>query len=247
MSSLVRDEQIRALKILLLESLTPLLRNEIHRAIKLHEVHDEVHSEDVDTLFTRIMEHWTKICSLIYRAHLLEDATLFQVFLTDKLLEDYANEPCKITDWTTGQAAVIRQHHDTAEGDDNDTAYQLRVVDPLEELMLDQCHVEDKLLLATACPGSHIRRLIGRKDWPSLATTLKKDRDLAVSLFREQPFDPGLFGDKGKRVLRGIDAIESKYFAKSSSRASWSVVGFVSAAARRLGPSSGSGDVTKDL
>ncbi len=49
---------------------------------------------------------------------------------------------------------------------------------------------------------------------------------LAVSLFREQPFDPGLFGDKGKRVLRGIDAIESKYFAKSSSRASWSVVGF---------------------
>jgi hypothetical protein len=48
-----------------------------------------------------------------------------------------------------------------------------------------------------------------------LAAALTNDRDLARKLFRQQPFNTNQFdANTYKRILRGIDEIEGKYFAK---------------------------------
>ncbi len=49
-----------------------------------------------------------------------------------------------------------------------------------------------------------------------LIPILGNDRDLTVSLFKERRFRRGLldFEDTGKRDMRGIDKINSKYLAK---------------------------------
>ena len=259
---LIRNEKIRILKILLLEQLTPLLRKEIHHAITLHKHSND---EDVDTLFNRIVEHWTKIYgNLIARAHLIEDIALFQKFLTLKLLEDYAKKPCTVTEWVFNKADIIEQHHAKAKGgNDEDTTYQIGVVFPLDELMLNRDHVEKKLLSTVSEPrsGSHIQRLVDRKDWSSLATTLANDRDLAVGLFREQPFDPNLFDENTrKKVLRGIDEMERKYLKSHRSIGThateetvprnsfaWDVYNAIASGLRGASPSLRSGSVTKDL
>src|SRR4051812_25794693 len=97
---LLRNERNRRLNILLFDPLTPLLKHEIHHAIKLHsETSQHANShEDFDTLYDRIAEHWAKIHqNMIMRAHLMENMALFQEFLTAQLLADYANEPYTIT------------------------------------------------------------------------------------------------------------------------------------------------------
>jgi len=287
-ADLIRDERIRSLKILLLEPLTPLLRNEIRHAIKLYSdigrgesqiieetaplVDDSTtvegfpHLQDVDTLCSRIEEHWTKIYgSPFSRGHLLLDVALFQQFLTDKLLEDYAKKPCTVTQWAFNQADVIEQHYAGAKsGSDEDTTYQSRVVFPLKELMLNQDHVEKKLLSARAEPrsGSHIQRLIDRKDWSSLATTLANDRDLAIGLFEGHPFYPDLFDENTrKRVLRSIDGIKRGYLVEShrsigthvteepASRNgfAWNVYNAIASGFGGAGPSLRSRSVAKDL
>ena len=104
--------------------------------------------------------------------------------------------------------------------------YQTHVVYPLEELMLNREHVEAKLLAATGTEDMlewNHESLIGKEDWPNLATLLAKDRDLAVKLFEGPAFELDALNDNNRRkVLRGIDGLEKKYaidtFAKQPSR-----------------------------
>ncbi|KAH9884457.1 hypothetical protein F4778DRAFT_560469 [Xylariomycetidae sp. FL2044] len=221
----LQDMRVRALKLLLLERLTPLLRKEIQHAIAFHSevtksVDVDKSLQDADILYNRITSRWTKThISLPSRALLVKDMILFQNFLADKLLEDYAMESLTkdsfiTTPWVSSQAAIVERHA-TAQGDSNvDPNYHLRIVLPLEELMLDQNHVESKLLSTARSPGSHIQRLIDAEDWSALAVSLRNDRDLTTDLFKEDPWDMFKNGTKQEKIIRGINRIQNQYSMK---------------------------------
>jgi len=83
--------------------------------------------------------------------------------------------------------------------------------------MLSRDYVKNKLRAAAeGRRGSDIQPLIDRCDWSNLATALTNDRDLARKLF-QQPFNTNQFDENTcKRILRGINKIKGKYFAKLS-------------------------------
>jgi len=85
----------------LLEHLTPLLWKQINYAIKLYREaleNPDLYLKDLDALYDEFREHWTKVYGdLISKAFLLQDIIMFHRFLVRKLLEDYTNEPYKIT------------------------------------------------------------------------------------------------------------------------------------------------------
>lgn len=219
MDSIIRDERVRTLKILLLEPLTPLLKSEIEHAITLHSEISE-HPEDTDTLYDRIVRHWIKIYGDIRsRAYLIQDITMFQQFLTAQLLQDYAKGPSIIiSTWAKNQADIIQQYYEAQGNSDKDAIYRVHVAFPLEELMLNPTYIENKLLLAIrrqGLPGSYTHHLISNDDWSGLATTLTNDRDLATTLFKAHPLVSNLFDEDTRRsVLQGINQIETKYSAK---------------------------------
>jgi hypothetical protein len=219
--------RINNFEILLPEHLTPLLRKQINHAIELHRDalnNPDPYLKDLDALYDQFNEHWTKVYGdTNSRAFLLRDIILFHRFLVGKLLEDYTNEPCTINEWVLDQAkCMIEQegHTGAKDGSNVGTAYSVHVIYPLEEMMLSRDYVENKLRAVAAGQGrqgSDIQLLINKCDWSNLATALTDDRDLAHKLFLEQPFNTNIFDANAyKRILRGIDEIEGKYFAKLS-------------------------------
>jgi hypothetical protein len=219
------ERRIINFEILLLDHLTPLLREQILHAIALHrealqQPDVDPYLEDLDDLHDQLKGHWTKVYgNLISRAYLLQDIILFQQFLIAKLLEDYTNEPCPVNKWVLDQAKCIIEQEDHAMARDGsvvDTTYQVHVVFPLEEMMLSRDHVENKLLAAAiglGHSGSDIQRLIDRRDWLNLAMVLTNDRGLALKLFEGQP--SGICDAKTyERILQGIDQIKGKYFTE---------------------------------
>jgi hypothetical protein len=215
------DFRIWNFKALLLERLTPLLRAELHEAIKVYsealEHPVELSMTDLNDLYDRLTNHWNRIYgNFIGTARLLQDITMLQFFLTAKLLEDYANEPYLGNQWTLDRAQYVRDGNDTE-------AYRTHIVFPLEELMLNRDRVEQKILAAAASerrPGGDIRPLIDRRDWRSLATALTDDRELTTKLFEGPSIDPiTLSSFKRDKILRQIDEITEKYFAQLSGAA----------------------------
>lgn len=106
---------------LLIEHLTPLLRQEIHHAIKLHrneaiEQHDTTNQGDlmnyltyIDTVNEKLEEHWTKLYGdFVSRAVLIRNLAFFQTFLTEKLLEDYDGQPYIATPFAISQAFLVK-------------------------------------------------------------------------------------------------------------------------------------------
>ena len=230
------EHRIRNLKTLLLERLTPLLREQIRHAIALHTEaleHPNVdqYLDDLDSLHDQLMEHWTKVYGdLISRAYLIQDVVLFQQFLVAKLLEDYTNEPYTVDKWVLNQAKRAIEHEDHArlkDGSDVDMMYQVHVVFPLEEMMLSRDHVENKLRAAAIGrehPRSDIQPLIDRRDWSNLAAALTNDRHLALKLFGGPSFDTNILNDSTqKRILRTIDEIKGKYFSELSDSSTFAI------------------------
>ena len=93
--------------------------------------------------------------------------------------------------------------------------------------MLNRDYVENKLRTAAtgqAHPGSDVQPLIDRCDWSNLATALTNDRDLALKLFEEQPFNTNIFdANTYQRILRSIDEMKGKYFAELSDSSTFTI------------------------
>lgn len=203
----------------LFENVTPLLRKEINHATKVHSEAFQQPDVDpdllkaLDNVHHRLTKHWAKVFQEpISRALLTQQISFFQRFLTDRLLEVYPGKSYQVDQWHSTELRVFRQRDDLGQ------MYYDFFTWPLEEMMLDQNHVQEMLITAAAEPGSpdrakDIQCLIARCDWPSLARALVKDRELAIALFDEEPTDPEYYNaNTRKTVLRGIDKVKDKYF-----------------------------------
>lgn len=251
-------ERINNYELLFLHYVTPLLRKELHTAIKLHNEAledsklqgDRHYLRQLDLVDERIQEHWTKVYSDVSsHARLMQNIGQFQTYLAAKLLEDYTGKPNTKSDFELEQAYLIERHDSAADesgdegngsredsangGDDSEDrellyrAYQVCVVYPLEEALLDPESVEHRLRMAAAgqqYPGGVIRCFISQCDWPNLAKTLLNDRGLTLALAEQVTIKPGLFEDDTKvAVLRGIEKIQSKYFESLSSASTYTI------------------------
>ena len=141
------ERRIINFETLLVEHLTPLLRERIRHAIALHleafkQPIVDPYLKDLDDLQDQLMEHWTKVYgNMISRAYLLQDIILFQQFLVAKLLEDYTNWPYTVEKWVLNQAKCIIEQEDHVRRNNGsivNTIYQDRIVFPLEEMMLSK-------------------------------------------------------------------------------------------------------------
>jgi hypothetical protein len=155
---------------------------------------------------------------------------MFYRFLIAKLLEDYMNEPCPVNKWVLDQAKCIVKQEDytrAKDGSNMDTTYQVHVVYPLEEMMLDRDHVKNKLraaVMGQEHSGSDIQRLIDKCDWSNLVTALAYDRGLALKLFEGQSPDANIFDAKTyQRILNGIDKIKGTYFLELSDSSTFTI------------------------
>jgi len=192
---------------------TPLLLEELHRAIILHlNAYDSADVNplipDLNTSHSRIEEHWARLYSdMLTRASLQWDMDMFEQFLSSKLLEDYSNQPFKVLGRMLKLAECTTKQ---------DKEYQDHVVLPLEESMLDREYVENKLRAVAARkgrPGNDIQQLIDACDWPRLAEALTNDRDIILRLARRSACSK----ETSKRILAGIDRVQNKHFASLSS------------------------------
>jgi hypothetical protein len=153
---------------------------------------------------------------------------MFQRFLSSKLLEDYTKEPYTVNTYMLTKARCVSEQNDRSltvprAKDDNisDEIYQNYVVFPLEEMMLNRNHVENKLRTAFARqgqPGSDIQPLIDRCDWAKLAAVLTSDRELVAKLKEPMPI-PELC----ERILQGINQVQAKYFTELKSPSTFTI------------------------
>lgn len=107
------------------------------------------------------------------------------------------------------------------EGDTILEEYAKDVVEPLEELLLED-HIDSIKKRLLSCeperryPGGEIQRLIDQCDWPGLFSAISSDRRLSTDLFSQRPVVPGAFTDHIKgTVWTGMDKLRDKYFTKS--------------------------------
>lgn len=241
---MVIQQRVETYNVLFLDRMTPLLKKEVRHAVKVHteilnlatpktskrsHVLDQL--GDLDTLHDHLTEHWAKVHGdLVLRSSLLTDIALFQVFLAEKLLQDYTGKLIEPTPWALNQASLVELHSTGAadSGRTNaDAAYDRHIDFPLQEMMLDPGHAAEKLRTLTRQPkhpGGDIQQLIDQCDWPSLATTLVNDRALAAELFQQAPIDPDAFdANTSKKVLRGMDEIAAKYFTELASPSNYTL------------------------
>ncbi|KAG6368517.1 hypothetical protein INS49_002727 [Diaporthe citri] len=178
----------------------------------------------------------------ISRALLTQQISFFQRFLTDRLLEVYTGKPYQVDQWHSTELRIFRQRDDLGQ------MYHDFFTWPLEEMMLDQDHVQETLVTAAAEPQSadrakDIQCLIACCDWPSLARALVKDRELAIGLFDEEPIDPEYYNaNTRKKVLRGIDKVRDKHFEDLSDPAKYTISKY----ATGLSPAQSSADEKLD-
>lgn len=233
---MVIKQRVDTYNVLFLDLMTPLLKKEVQNAVKVHTeflnlptplASERSHMLDqlgnLDTLHDRLTEHWAKVHGdLALRSSLLTNIALFQVFLSEKLLQDYTGKSFEPTPWALNQASLVELRSiGAADSGRIDAAYDRHIEFPLQEMLLDPSHVADKLRVLTRQPkhpGGDIQRLIDECDWPSLANTLVNDRALAAELFQQTPIDPDAFdANTSKKVLRRMDEITAKYFTELTS------------------------------
>lgn len=219
--------------ILSMETVTPLLRQEIECVITLHISTlqhsnpgiDDQQFEDLTRTYKGVVKHWTRTYRhLAVRATLLRNINMFQRLLTLKLLEDYAGESVEITgdllNWTREQWAIITKQGVYAEGEESREnvkyCHKLFIITPCEEMMIDYHIVEPKVCSAAEGqhPGGDVQHFIGQRDWLSLASTLFNDRKLTSDLFKDKrPVGEYQLWDKMPAdILRRIEELQKKYF-----------------------------------
>ena len=208
---------------------TPLLQEQIRRAISLHckalEAADaSPFIEDLNALYAQIGDHWKKVNeNITVAASLRQSILVFQVFLVSKLREDYVNQPYQlepgmraIADRVAEQRNHSRPITEGRDGASSSQAYHDNFIFPLEEMVLNRDHVEKKLHAAATRqgnPGSDIEPLVKRCDWSNLAATLIYDRELANRLFEASAYNPKQY----KAVIQGIDRIQKEFFVEVNS------------------------------
>lgn len=134
--------------------------------------------------------------------------------------------------WEENRGKLIRHNRDfTSKGvsESSEALYQETVIKTVEKLMLDLEHVENRLIATAQRAGvpdgqgtpANIHHAIKQCDWPNVAESLVRHRELALASLRadqELSTKPKSFrGDAGTQVLRGINDIRTKYFADLSS------------------------------
>jgi len=212
--------RIANFELLLEQSPTPLLQEELRDAIKLHR--NALESEDIgsfipdlNAVHAKIDEHWKSIyADMLITASLLSGMRLFERFLLSKLLEDYANKPYTVSGPALSLAELIAKQHHRDPREDNttlDDTYQFHVISPLKEYKLDKDSVENKLIAVAARegrPGNDIQPLIGTCDWAKLAAVLSSDRDIMIKLTQRSAY----LVEVSKIILAGISRVQNKYF-----------------------------------
>ena len=117
--------QIGNYEIIFLQSMTPLLRQELHHAIRMHREaidviklqRDHQYLEELDIEQKRIQVHWNKIFGdLVSRVRLMRNIGKFQSFVVGKLLEDYTRKPYTIKLFEVEQAFLVEWHDAAAKG-----------------------------------------------------------------------------------------------------------------------------------
>lgn len=131
--------------------------SELHsKALKLPIIQEHLLVE-LNTFHDIVEEHWGKVHnSLARHAQLIAHMCLFMEVLSSQLIRDYsrapAQEEAEDADTVFGtRIDLIKQHresgHDSS-SENSDQSYQDFVVALIEELMLDQEHVEHRLIVA---------------------------------------------------------------------------------------------------
>lgn len=213
--------------------LTPLLLREMRHAIEIHSEALEqpdltTNTEllrDLDNAHDRVSEHWCKLHeNYMTSSSLLAYIALHQRFLTHFLVDEYTSTPAlrdagstNVHDWACDMASLI-QAHSTADSDSNDSdlEYQRSIVSPLQEMGLNEAHVEEKIRALAAVPRGqscdYVRRLIRQCDWQKLAEVVLKDRDLAIDLFEPRPIVESAFNERTRSIImKSIDNTIEKY------------------------------------
>lgn len=258
--SLVRH-RITALQIQerFVTGLTPLLLKEIRHAIEIHSGAIEQPDlttntrllRELDIAHDQVSEHWCRFHdNYMTSSSLLAYIGLHQRFLTHFLVDEYTSTPAlrdaksaNVHDWACDMARLIRAHS-TAESDSNDTdlEYERSIVSPLDEMDLDQAHVEEKILALAAVQRAQscnfVRSLIRQCDWQKLAQVLLNDRELAIDLFEPRPVFDGAFDEKTRSVVvESIDNTADKYFTELCSPTKYTLSKHAIAASAKHGPS----------
>lgn len=261
--SLVRH-RITALQIQerFVTGLTPLLLKEIRHAIEIHSGAIEQPDlttntrllRELDIAHDQVSEHWCRFHeNYMTSSSLLAYIGLHQRFLTRFLVDEYTSTPAlrdtksaNVHDWACDMARLIRAHS-TAESDssDSDLEYERSIILPLEEMDINQAHVEEKIrTLAAVQRGQscdYVRGLIRQCDWPRLAEVLLKDRKLAIDLFEPRPVVEGTFGEKTRCfVLQSIDDTTNRYFTELCSPTKYTLSKHAIAASAKHGSSNSS-------
>ena len=234
---------------LLKGELTPLLRSEIEKAYNNHlsvrqlslaEITHHVH--DLKSQQKSIENHWNQIFqNMITKAYIFLELEFFEHFLSDKLCEDYINEPLYIAERILDFARIKGSSddrklaaHKLTKGreEELDNLYQKIVVFAVKELTLDLAHVERKLSAAlerNGKPGSDIQALIDQCRWADLATVLVEDQKLSLKV------NPGSYQTFTKFMIKhGIDQVRRTYFKELISPSAFTL----STHARALSPKS---------
>lgn len=234
--SQLRD-RVAGYQLLLLEYQTPLFRNELLDAIKLHE--EAVQRPDptpaerervldqlgvLNNMDDRLRGHWKELQkSMGSRTLLLTNIAHYQRSSGAWLMVDYTGKPAgRLYDWASGLVELIDNVSSSGVGsiDEDFKQYQRTFVRPLKEMMLNHDHIETRLRAAatgSTHPAGEIFRLIDQCDWTNLAAAVVNDRKLAVTLFGAKQLNNGCWSLQfGKLVLQKIDRIGGKYFTELS-------------------------------
>lgn len=135
--------------------------------------------------------------------------------------QDQTSTGVDIDDASSSGPSVSSDDGESLEGDTLLEEYAKDVVEPLEEMLLEDHMDAIKKKLLSLEPerrylGGEIQRLIDQCDWSGLFAAISSDRRLSVDLFAQKPVVPGAFTDHIKgTVWTGMDKLRDKYFTKS--------------------------------
>lgn len=230
------------------ESLTPLLKqllqqsSEFHsQALKLPVIQKHLMRE-LNNFHHIVEEHWAKVHNSFARhAQLITHMLMFMAALSSALIHEYCRAPAQEEHGDAEYVAekfvkLIKQHREfgrDSDGEDSEQTYQHLVDSPIEELMLDLEHAENRFMAAAeikkprgSTPGT-IHYFIKRCDWPSLAKMLVRDRELALAILDAGKQSPTMLGffpkDDAIKVVQGISDIRDNYFTDLSSPTDFSL------------------------
>lgn len=197
----------------------------------------------LNTFHDIVEEHWGKVhTSPARHAQLIAHMCLFMEVLSSQLIRDYSRAPAQEeaddADAVFGtRINLIKQHRESgndSSSEHSDQSYQDLVVAPIEELMLDQEHVEHRLIVAAEtckepegnAPGT-VHYFIKQCDWPNLAKILVRDRELAFTILEAGKQSSTMLGffpkDDAIKVVQGISNIRDKYFTDLSGPANFTL------------------------